>query len=688
MRTTPPLLLLTLCLLLAPAAARGVTVLETRVAASSDDAEENAGTGSMNVDSGDLELVRDGSTNQVVGIRFPGQTIPADATITDAWVQFEADATRSEATSLTFYVDRTQASPAFTPSAGNVSLRPRTSASVPWAPPPWTLIGEQGPAQRTPGLAAVVQERVNGIDWLPGDALSFVITGSGRRTARAWDGDFPSGAPLLHVEFEPPANYNPVLSIASPLEGTTAFEGTPIQFSGSATDVESNDVSASISWTSSLDGILGVGPSLSRSDLTVGAHTLTVTASDGQGGFSSRTRKLTVFAPSNGLLAVGDIGSCTSAGDEATGALLEMLGGTILGLGDYAYPNSSASDFTSCFEPSWGRHKARIRPVPGNHEYIQPGAAPYFAYFGAAAGSPGQPWRSFDVGGWHIVALDSDCGRVGGCDAGSAQGQWLQADLAANSKPCTLAYFHEPRFSSGFVGVEDDVLPFWQTLYAHGVDVILNGHDHAYERFARMNPNGAAEPLRGIRSFISGSGGASLHGADEAEPNSEVRDETTYGVLRLALEPTSYAWQFFGAGPGTFTDSGSEACIYGAPVVTISSPSPGAVLPASGSVTLSASASDLEQGSLSSGLVWTSSRDGVLGTGAALAVSLSTGGHVLTAKVTDETGLTGSASVSVTVPLRPGAACAIGPELLPVLLWLATAQTQRSPSRATPKRSQ
>jgi hypothetical protein len=325
----------------------------------------------MNLASGDLELVRDGSSAQVVGIRFPGQAIPADATITAAWLQFEADDTRSEATSLTFYVDRTQASPSFATAAGNVSLRPRTSASVLWTPPPWTLIGEQGPAQRTPSLAAIVQERVNATDWLSGEALTFIITGSGRRTARAWDG-VAVAAPLLHVEFEPPANYQPVLSIESPLEGTTAFQGMPVLFVASATDVESNDVSASITWTSSLDGILGIGPSFSRSDLTVGSHTLTVSASDGQGGFSSRTRRLKTFAPSNELLAAGDIGSCTSAGDDATGALLETLGGTILGLGDFAYPTSSASDFTACFEPSWGRHKARIRPIIGN-EYQQPG---------------------------------------------------------------------------------------------------------------------------------------------------------------------------------------------------------------------------------------------------------------------------------------------------------------------------
>ena len=391
-----------------------------------------------------------------MGIRFPGQPIPADATITKAWLQFEADETRSESTSLTFRGDRTQASPTFSANAHNVSLRPRTSASVPWTPPAWTLVGEQGPAQRTPSLTAIVQERVNAADWLSGDALTFIVTGSGRRTARSWDGLATRGALAarrVHAARELPAR----ALDHEPAGGDDHLQALPILFSASATDVESGNVSASITWTSSLDGILGVGPSFSRSDLTPGAHTLTVTASDGQGGFASRTRRLTVFAPSNQLLAAGDIGSCTSVGDEATGSLLEAFGGTILGLGDFAYPTSSASDFSACFEPSWGRHKARIRPIIGN-EYQQPGAAPYFAYFGAAAGNPSQGWYSFDLGGWHVVALNSACNKNSGCGAGSAQAQWLEADLATNSKPCTLAALHDPRFSSGQIGVDDSTL--------------------------------------------------------------------------------------------------------------------------------------------------------------------------------------------------------------------------------------
>jgi hypothetical protein len=676
--------LLAFCLAVTASSAGAVT-LETRVSASTGDAEENAATGLVNITSSDLELVRDGSNNQVVGIHFPDQAIPGGATITAAWVQFQADASGSEATALTVQGDLTQESPAFTTAPTNVSARPRTSASVAWAPAAWTA-GAQGPAQRTPSLVSIVQERVDAGDWVEGNALTLIITGTGRRNAVSWNGG-AAAAPLLHVEFELPSNLLPVLSIASPLAGTTALEGDTIAFSATAIDPESGDVSASISWTSDLDGMLAVGPSFSRSDLSVGVHQLTVQVSDGEGGETTRMRQLTIFAPSNKLITVGDIGDCTSDGDEATGALLESVGGTILGLGDMAYEVASAEEFANCFDPSWGRHKSRTISVAGNHEYTV-SAAPYFAYFGAAAGNPSAPWRSFDLAGWHIVLLDSNCGDVGGCDASSPQGQWLEADLSANSKPCTLAAFHHPRFSSGFVGVDDDVLPFWQALYAHGVDVIVAGHDHAYERFARVNPSGMADPSRGIRSFVSGAGGTGLHGADEAEPNSETRNEVAFGVLRLALQPTSYSWEFVGAGPGVFTDTGSEACVFGAPVVTITSPAGGTTFPAGATVNLAASASDLEEGSVASSLVWSSNRDGELGSGASLATTLSSGGHVITASVTDETGLTGSAKVSLTVSLPPGAACGIGPELIIVLLGLlaGSAGVQRA-SRATPKRS-
>ncbi|MEN8160426.1 MAG: Ig-like domain-containing protein, partial [Myxococcota bacterium] len=535
--------------------------------------------------------------------------------------------------------------------------------------------------QQTPSLATIVQERVNAIDWQPGDALSFLVSGpgGGGRSAAAFDGS-PTGAPLLHVEFDPPANHHPEIAITSPLQGTTVFAGSSVSFAGTASDFESSDVTASLMWTSSLDGILGTGGSFSRSDLTVGAHTITVTATDGAGGFSSRTLRLTVFAAEDTLVAAGDIGTCTETGDEGTGALVETLAGTILGLGDYADPAGATADFDTCFDSAWGRHRARMQPVPGDVEYQQAGATPYFTYFGSAAGDPTKGYYSFDVGDWHIVALNSRCDEIGGCQDTSPMGLWLDADLLANEKACMLAYLHDPRFSSGEAGVDDTVFGLWQMLYDYGVDVILQGDDQAYERFARMGPTGVAEPLRGIRSFVVGTGGQGFQAAAESEPNSEVRDETTFGVLQLTLAPTSYSWEFLGAGPGSFTDSGSEDCVPGVPIVNITSPATGANFNFGANVTLSATATDLEEGDLSASTVWSSSKDGPLGTGATIEVnSLSTGSHKLFARVTDATGLLGDHQVSVNInaPSGGGGGCGIGPELAPGLGLLALLRARR-----------
>jgi hypothetical protein len=668
-------------MLLVAGGAPAGTIVEAQVAASVDDAEEDAATGSVTLEETDLELVQDGAATQWVGLRFPDQAIPADATIVDAWIQFEASDTSSTATSLSFRVDRSQDSPLFTPAPGNLSSRPLTGSAVAWSPPAWPTLGEAGPAQQTPSLAAIVQERVNAIDWQPGDALSFLVRGPGGgvRTAAAFDGS-PTGAPLLHVEFDPPANHHPEIAIASPLQGTTVFAGTSVSFTGTATDVESADVTSSLMWTSSLDGILGTGGSFARSDLTVGAHTIAVTATDGAGGFSSRTLRLTVFAAEDKLVAVGDIGTCAGTGDDATGVLVESLAGTILGLGDHADPAGATADFDTCFDPAWGRHRDRMRPVPGEDEYLAAGATPYFTYFGSAAGDPTKGYYSFDVGDWHIVALNSRCAEIGGCEDTSPMGQWLDADLLANEKVCMLVYLHDPRYSSGEVGVDETVFGLWQMLYDYGVDVILQGDDQAYERFARMGPTGVADPLRGIRSFVVGTGGQGSQAAVESEPNSEVRDETTFGVLQLTLAPTSYSWEFVGAGPGSFTDSGTEDCVPGVPIVNITSPPSGSNFNFGANITFSATATDLEEGDLSASTVWSSSKDGPLGTGATLEVNdLSTGSHKVFARVTDATGLLGDHQVSVNIgaPSGGGGGCGIGPELAPGLALLAGLRARR-----------
>lgn len=259
------------------------------------------------------------------------------------------------------------------------------------------------------------------------------------------------------------------------------------------------------------------------------------------------------------LVGAGDIASCSSNGDEQTAALLDQIDGTIFAAGDLAYQSGTDSEFKNCFDPTWGRHKARIKPAPGNHEYNTTGAAGYYRYFGAAAGDPSKGYYSYDLGKWHIVVLNSNCSKIGGCGKGSPQEQWLRQDLAANPRTCTLAYWHHPRFSSGDHGSYSMMRDLWLALEEHGADVILAGHDHSYERFAPQDADGNADP-NGIRSFVVGTGGKSHYGFKTVLPNSEVRIQDTWGVLKLTLHPTSYDWEFIPVGGGPPLDSGSDTC--------------------------------------------------------------------------------------------------------------------------------
>jgi hypothetical protein len=212
------------------------------------------------------------------------------------------------------------------------------------------------------------------------------------------------------------------------------------------------------------------------------------------------------------------------------------------------------------YDLSWGRFKGMTYPAPGNHEYYTTDAVGYYDYFGSAAGDRTKGYYSFDLGSWHIVVLNSDCHRVGGCGVGSAQEQWLRADLAANPTACTLAYWHHPRFSSGMHGSHVEYVPFWNALYEHGAELVLTAHDHNYERFAPQDANGTADSLRGVRQFVVGTGGKSLRSLASLQPNSEVFDGDTFGVLKLTLHSGSYDWEFVPELGGSFTDAGSEAC--------------------------------------------------------------------------------------------------------------------------------
>jgi acid phosphatase type 7 len=263
------------------------------------------------------------------------------------------------------------------------------------------------------------------------------------------------------------------------------------------------------------------------------------------------------------LVGAGDIASCDDlSGAEATAKLIEKIPGTVFAAGDLAYPDGSDEQFANCYAPTWGRFKNRTRPAPGNHEYHKGGASGYARYFGAAAGDPDKGYYDYELGSWHIIVLNSECAEVGGCDAASPQGKWLREDLAQHPAPCTLAYFHKPLFSSGAKhGNDPEMKPLWDALYHAGADVILNGHDHDYERFAPQNPAGEADGTRGIREFVVGSGGKNSHRVmGEAKANSEVRNSDTFGVLKLTLHETGYDWEFVPEAGKSFSDSGSGKC--------------------------------------------------------------------------------------------------------------------------------
>jgi hypothetical protein len=266
------------------------------------------------------------------------------------------------------------------------------------------------------------------------------------------------------------------------------------------------------------------------------------------------------------LLGAGDIADCAnvegagSTSGEATAKLLDRISGTVFALGDNVYESGTEAEFEECYESGWGRHKARTYPSVGNHEYYTTDASGYFNYFGAAAGNPDEGYYSYDLGEWHVVVLNSMCENVGGCQDDSPMLRWLEEDLAANPKTCTVAYWHHPLFSSGYHGNNVNMRPAWDALYAANVEVILNAHDHDYERFAPQDPNGVADSEQGIREFVVGTGGASLRSFKEIKPNSEIRNADTHGVLKLTLHSTSYDWKFVPVAGKIFTDAGSGSC--------------------------------------------------------------------------------------------------------------------------------
>jgi hypothetical protein len=252
------------------------------------------------------------------------------------------------------------------------------------------------------------------------------------------------------------------------------------------------------------------------------------------------------------LLAVGDIGTCADTNDDSVAHLAAQLPGAIALLGDDVYPDGGLADYEACFNPSWGPLRPRIHPAQGNHDFESSDASGYYDYFGAAAGTPHEGWYRYDLGTWHVIVLNSDCPSVGGCGEGSPQLAWLKADLQAHPSECTLAYWHHPRYSSGEHGDDPRTEVMWQTLAAAGVDLVLSGHDHDYERLS---------PVDGIRSFVVGTGGHSLIPFSRPpDPETELRVDDSYGLLALDLGPTGYRWQFVPIPGDELHDQGSATC--------------------------------------------------------------------------------------------------------------------------------
>ena len=302
-----------------------------------------------------------------------------------------------------------------------------------------------------------------------------------------------------------------------------------------------------------------------------GTYTVTMTPSNGSGAGSQATSTVSVSQQPTGgtnvLVGAGDIADCSRTTDEATADLLDQIDGTVFAAGDNAYPSGSTADFADCYDPTWGRHKARTKPAAGNHEYDTANAAPYFAYFGSVAGDPSEGWYSFDVSGWHVVVLNSNCAILGngtasaGCGANSPQVTWLHNDLAASNASCTIAIVHHPRFTSKRTTPDGPYATLWTELYNAGAEIVINGHQHLYERFAPQTPAGTADSSFGIREFVVGTGGTGLNTFGTfVMANSEVRRDDTHGVLKLTLHSSSYDFQFVPIAGKTFTDTGVGSC--------------------------------------------------------------------------------------------------------------------------------
>jgi len=390
----------------------------------------------------------------------------------------------------------------------------------------------------------------------------------------------PAASYTWSIDATPPA-----ISLTSPANGASTAADRPT-FLGTAGTAAGDSTTVTVKvWSGP---VVSGSPvqTLTTTSGTGGAYSVTASSSLSPGTYTARAEQGDV-AGNTGLstantftvtdpvfIGAGDIADCGASGDEATAAILDSQpDALVFTVGDNVYPNGTPTEFANCYDPSWGRAKARTRPTLGDHDYADgadPNATGYFGYFqaqlapfGAAALDPTRGWYSYDVGAWHVAVTNADCGTGDGsliCSQ-DAQEQWLRSDLASHPNLCNLAIVHEPRWSSGSVhGNTAFVQRYWQAAYDNGADIVLSGSDHIYERFAPQDGAGVLDTQYGVREFIVGTGGAQHYGIGTIKPNSEVRITDTFGVLKLTLHPASYDWQFIPEAGSSLTDAGSNAC--------------------------------------------------------------------------------------------------------------------------------
>jgi Concanavalin A-like lectin/glucanases superfamily/Bacterial Ig-like domain/Calcineurin-like phosphoesterase len=441
------------------------------------------------------------------------------------------------------------------------------------------------------------------------DATSALALGTYTAQAEQSDGVGnvgTSSANTFTVVAPPPDTTPPAVTLTTPGHGSSGSDTTPT-FAGAAGTAAGDSTTVTVKvyagtgtsgtllQTRTANASAGTYSVDASPELALGTYTARAEQSDDAGntGLSSANTFTVTSPPPPGdpiLIGAGDIASCGDSeftGHEETADILDQFPtATVFTAGDNVYINGTSNEFAQCYDPNWGRSKNRTRPATGNHDYGTNDATGYFGYFGARAGDPTKGYYSYDLGSWHIIALNSQCSDIDGCGVGSPQEQWLRADLLAHQNVCTLAYWHYPRFNSGDVHGESFapyVLPFWNALYENGADVIVSAHEHLYERFLPQRPDRTLDLQYGIAQFTIGTGGYYFYDWGQIKPNSAARNNTNYGVIKFTLHPTSYDFEFVPIAGQTYNDRGSASC-HGAPggapdttppVISLTSPAGG-----------------------------------------------------------------------------------------------------------------